>query len=93
MTENADTARIAVADLHAWVLILHAMNGIGDVQSYLAFRDDMRKIEVTSSEECDTALSYFAPVHERDREVARVHRSYADRDPSNLRLRPCRGGP
>ncbi|MEB3064370.1 hypothetical protein [[Mycobacterium] zoologicum] len=80
VTGAADTTRIAVADLQSWVLLLHGLNGIEDLRRYLRFRDDMRRIEALSIEECDMALAYFSPF--RDRELARLQEWYARHDPS-----------
>lgn len=80
VTGAADTARIAVADLHSWVLLLHGLDGLEDLRGYLRFRQDLREIEALSVEECDMALPYFSP--SRDRELNRLQQRYADRDRS-----------
>ncbi|ORB57683.1 hypothetical protein BST43_12280 [Mycobacteroides saopaulense] len=80
VTGEADTARIAVADLHSWLLILNGLDGVEDLRDYLRFREDCRLIGWSSFEECDFALPYFSP--QRDIKLAQAQKRYAAHDPS-----------
>ncbi len=83
VTGQADTTRVAVADLHAWLLVLHGLEDIDDLRSYLQFREEFRQVEAYSVEECDMALPYFHPNRTyRDAQLASMKQQYAQRDPS-----------
>lgn len=83
VTGSADTARIAVADLHSWVLILSAMHGVNELRHYLTYRDQIRQLEALTLEECDFALGFFSP--HRDEALARNQQLYQNRDVENYR--------
>lgn len=87
VTGQADTTRIAVADLHAWLLVLHGLDGIDDLRRYLEFREEFRKIEAFSMEECDIALPYFnSDLGFRDRRLADIKQQYAQRKPDEVTI-------
>lgn len=84
--EGADTTRIAVADLHSWVLILTALHDVADLRRYLQFRDQLRQIEALSVDESDTALAYINP--HRTEELARCRQLYENRDVDRIFTMP-----
>jgi hypothetical protein len=73
----ADTQRIAIADLHSWLLILPAMRGLNEVRSYLRYRHQLHEVGALSADECDTALLFFSPA--REHELARCRDAYQHR--------------
>ncbi|MBS9535932.1 hypothetical protein KIH27_20320, partial [Mycobacterium sp. M1] len=58
---DADPARIGIADLHGWLLVLHGLDRLQDLRKYLQFREDLRAIGALSFDETDTAVAYFSP--------------------------------
>ncbi|MEV6066042.1 hypothetical protein AB0L82_05755 [Nocardia sp. NPDC052001] len=58
--------RIAVADLHAWIIILTTMSSFEELRDYLEFRYRLLDLGVISSEECDMAVAFHNLQHGED---------------------------
>ncbi|PEH79452.1 hypothetical protein CRM89_28630 [Nocardia sp. FDAARGOS_372] len=65
--------RIAVADLHAWILVLSAMDSYDDIRAYFRFRAQLLDMDVSVIDECDIALTYFRP--DRDKYLMRCQQT------------------
>lgn len=76
---TGEDSRIAVAELHSWVLVLSAIGSIDDLRDYLRFRAFASRTRVRFSEECDCALVYFSS--ERDRLIAEFQAGHDASEP------------
>ncbi len=65
--------RIAVADLHAWIIILTTMTSFQELRDYLKFRCHLLELGVTTNEECDMAVAFHNP--QRGKNVIRYFRA------------------
>ncbi len=74
--------RIAVADLHAWVLVLSAMASYDEIRDYLRFRSQLLAMDVSVIDECDIAHAFFQPDRNQFlRRCQQTREESADSDP------------
>lgn len=81
--------RIAVAELHSWILVLAAFESIEELRDYLRFRHDMIEIGCHFSEECDPALAFLEGQGDR---LLHQFRAGKDRCPPDRPYKPVLNG-
>ncbi|MEV0466641.1 hypothetical protein AB0I30_23195 [Nocardia tengchongensis] len=67
--------RIAVADLHAWMIVLSSLSTIGELRHYLRYRAKLLTLGVSVVDECDFAVAYHSP--RRDKIIADFRKTRA----------------
>lgn len=65
--------KIAVADLHAWIIILTTMSSFQELRGYLEFRCQLLELGVITNEECDIAVAFHNP--QRGKNLIRFFRA------------------
>ncbi|WP_280436786.1 hypothetical protein [Nocardia carnea] len=70
--------RIAIADLHAWIIVLNTMGSFKEIAEYLEFRYELLNLGVVSVEECDMAVAFHNP--HRGKDVIRLFRKALERN-------------
>lgn len=75
---SARSGRIAVADLHSWILVLNTMESFQDLREYLRFRHRLHNLGVIAIDEADIAVAFCNP--HRGENVIRHFRRSAQRN-------------